>query len=115
MFTDDDLAFLNRLGARSEARLAASDASKDQLHAAISAVRAVLGTASADVSSRDLVEVNDLLDAVWWAICAGEGARARDHATRLAHAARDLSLPGLQAMRLVDAVQQIRSLVVLAA
>jgi hypothetical protein len=115
MFTDDDLAFLNRLGARSEARLAGLDASKDQLHAAISAVRGLLVTASVDVSSRDVDEVNGLLDAVWWAVCAGEGARAREHAARLAHAVRDLSLPGLQAMRLVDAAQRIRSLVVLAA
>lgn len=115
MFTDDDLAFLNRLGTRSEAHLAGADPTRDQLHAAISAMRAGLDAAAAESGTSRTSEVNDLLDGVWWAICASDAARAREHAARLVHAVRDLTLPGLQGMRMVDAAQQIRSLVVLAA
>ncbi len=115
MFTDDDMAFLDRLGARSQARLAGADPTREQLHAAISAMRASLHAASAESGTSLADELDDLLDGVWWAICAGDGARAREHAARLVHAVRDLDVSGLQSMRMVDAAQQIRSLVVLAA
>jgi len=114
MFTNDDSGFLDRLGARADATLSSADATSDQLHRTIAGLRSSLSH-QPGLDAELAAEVDALLDAVWWASCAGDRARARAHAARLAHAIRALCLPGSRAMRVVDAAQQIRTLVVLAA
>lgn len=114
MFTNDDLAFLARLGARAQVRLSASDSSSDRLLAAIGYLREVL-VAHPDLDPARRVEVENLLDGVWWASSAGERHRARGFAAQLTRVVRRLDLQDLRAMRVVDAAQQIRTLVVLAA
>jgi hypothetical protein len=114
MFTKDDQIFLERLGARTDAALAVSDSSAERLEAAIAQLRDAVtrqhphGTGCCD-------GIDALLDAVWWATSQGERAQARAHAARLARVVRALPLPGLRGMRAVEAAQQIRTLVVLAA
>lgn len=114
MFTSDDDAFLERLGLRADTRLSGADPATQRLDAAITGLRSVLSAQPApDRAAMD--EVEGLLDAVWWTSSAGEHDQARRHAAHLARAIRRLGLPGLRAMRIVDAAQQIRTLVVLAA
>ncbi len=113
MFTNDDARFLDRLGARADATLAAVDPSSARLHATISGLRDALDHSGVDSASR--AGVDDLLDAIGWACSSGDRDRARLLAAGLPRAVRELALPGLRAMRLVDAAQQIRTLVVLAA
>lgn len=114
MFTNDDTAFLERLGARAEARLCSADAGADQLHHAIDSLRRSL-RAQEDLDPAVLVDIDTLLDAVGWATQAGDRHRARQLAAQLARSIRALDLPGLRAMSVIDAAQQIRALVVLAA
>jgi hypothetical protein len=114
MFTNDDAAFLDRLGRRADAVLGSADATSDQLWRAIAGLRSSL-SAEACLDQGLAAEVDVLLDAVWWASSAGDRPRARDHAARLARTVRELRLPGPRAMQVVDAAQQIRTLVVLAA
>jgi hypothetical protein len=114
MFTKDDTAFLGRLGARAEVLLCSADAGADQLHHTIHGLRRSL-RAQPDIDPAVLVELDTLLDAVGWAFQAGDRNRARRLATQLARQIRALDLPGLRAMSVVDAAQQIRALVVLAA
>lgn len=114
MFTKDDEAFLDRLGGRAQAALGRSDPTAEQLHHAIDSLRRSL-TSAPGIDPDLLSEVDDLLDAVWWASSAGENDRAREMASRLARSIRALNLPGSRAMSVVDAAQQIRALVVLAA
>lgn len=113
MFTKDDSAFLDALDLRAHARLSDADPTPDRLHAAIEQLRAWLGSTRIGQTAAD--QLNDLLDAVWWASCAGDCARARRLAASLAREVRELDLRGLPAMRVVEAAQQIRTLVVLAA
>ena len=113
MFTNEDARFLQRLGARADAALAPADPSSDRLHAAIAGLRDSLEQYGADSGSS--AEVSALLDAIEWACSAGDRDRARLLAASLPRAVRELDLPGLRAMRVVDAAQQIRTLVVLAA
>ena len=113
MFTNDDARFLRRLGTRADAALASADPSSERLHATISGLRDALRHSGVDPASR--AGVDDLLDAIGWACSAGDRERARLLAAGLPRAVRELDLPGLRAMRVVDAAQQIRTLVVLAA
>lgn len=114
MFTNDDTAFLDRLGRRAEAGLSSADPTAEQLSHAIDTLRASVREPSpADPGA--LVEVDGLLDAVWSASAAGDAALARQLAGRLARAVRGLDLPGSRAMNVLDVAQQIRALVVLAA
>jgi hypothetical protein len=114
MFTYDDEVFLTRLGARTDAALASADASTLRLEAAIAQLRgAVARQHTVDHGSRVAIEA--LLDEVWWATSQGDRHQARATAARLAREVRELRLPGMRAMRAVDAAQQIRTLVVLAA
>jgi hypothetical protein len=113
MFTNDDAGFLQRLGARADAALASADSSSDRLRSSIAGLRDALDHSGVDAASR--AGVNDLLDAIGWACSSGDRERARMLAAGLPRAVRDLHLPGLRAMQVVDAAQQIRSLVVLAA
>lgn len=134
MFTNDDREFLERLGARAHTSLARADPTREQLHAAITRLRAAVLAPDAGADGADprgggvvgqgvdgqgrsdqLREIGDLLDVIEWSMSAGERDRARAHAATLARAVRRLDLPGSRAMRAVDAAQQIRSLVVLAA
>mgnify|MGYP007098396558 CR=1 FL=1 len=64
---------------------------------------------------RLFADAEALLDEVWWATSQGDRHQARVTAARLAHEVRGLRLPGMRAMRAVDAAQRIRTLVVLAA
>lgn len=119
MFTNDDREFLDRLGVRAQTSLAASDTTTHQLRAAIRALRSTLApspgaTDEADEAER-LDRVNTLLDVIEWSSSSGEREQARTYAAALARAVRELNLSGLRAMRAVDAAQQIRCLVVLAA
>lgn len=114
MFTKQDQTFLDRLGARADACLGRADPTPHQLHQAIDNLRRCL-VASPGIDPLVLDELDELLDAVWWASTAGESARARQMASRLARSIRALNLPGMRAMSVVDAAQQIRALVVLAA
>lgn len=114
MFTKSDQAFLDRLGARAEVSLGRADPTADQLHHAIDSLRRMLAS-SPDIDVNVLGDVDDLLDAVWWASSSGEIARAREMAARLARSIRALDLPGSRSMSVVDAALQIRALVVLAA
>jgi hypothetical protein len=114
MFTQDDRDFLDRLGRRAQIRLATTDPSIDRLHAAIEGLRGVLrDQRSVDDSRR--AELDELLDLIWWASSAGDSGVARERAAALAHGVRRLSLDGVRSMTMVDAAQQIRTLVVLAA
>jgi hypothetical protein len=114
MFTHDDEIFLTRLGARTDATLASADSSTLRLEAAIDQLRgAVVRQHAVDHDSRASIEA--LLDEVWWATSQGDRNQARVTAARLAHEVRGLRLPGMRAMRAVDAAQRIRTLVVLAA
>jgi hypothetical protein len=123
MFTDDDREFLDRLGVRAQASLSASDTTIEQLRAAIRALRsAVAPSPVADEGADEgaegaarLDQVHTLLDVIEWSTSSGERERARTHAAALARAVRELNLSGMRAMRAVDAAQQIRCLVVLAA
>lgn len=123
MFTDDDREFLDRLGVRAQASLSASDTTIEQLRAAIRALRsAVAPSPGADEGADEgaegaarLDQVHTLLDVIEWSTSSGERERARTHAAALARAVRELNLSGMRAMRAVDAAQQIRCLVVLAA
>lgn len=114
MFTEDDKAFLDRLGTRSEAGLSASDPSHAQLHQAISTLRGWLRDADS-VDAAAAAEVDDLLDAISWACSASDLMRARGLARQLARAVRALDLRGSRSMSVLDIAQQIRALVVLAA
>jgi len=114
MFTNDDTAFLDRLGTRADAALGPADATSDQLRRAIAGLRSSL-SAQSDLDQALAAEVDALLDAVWWASSAGDRPEARQYAARLARTVRALCLPGARAMQVVDAAQQIRTLVVLAA
>lgn len=114
MFTDDDETFFERFGARADAALASADSSTLRLEAAIAQLRGALVRQKAvDRDSR--ASIDALLDEVWWATSQGDRHQARATAARLAHEVRALHLPGMRAMRAVDAAQQIRTLVVLAA
>lgn len=114
MFTYDDEAYLERFGARADAALAAADPSTQRLEDAIAQLRgAVVRQHAVDQDSRASIEA--LLDEVWWATSQGDRNQARATAARLAHEVRELRLPGMRAMRAVDAAQRIRTLVVLAA
>jgi hypothetical protein len=113
MFTTDDARFLQRLGTRADTALASADPSSERLHATIAGLREALDHSGADPASR--ASVADLLDSIGWACSVGDKQRARLLAAGLPRAVRDLDLPGLRAMRVVDAAQQIRTLVVLAA
>jgi hypothetical protein len=114
MFTKDDIAFLDSLGTRAQARLADADPTTERLLGAIHGLRGSLASLP-EVEHADICEIEDLLDAVWWASSAGDCPRARVLAARLARRIRALEISGLRAMRVVDAAQQIRTLVVLAA
>lgn len=113
MFTNDDARFLQRLGTRADAALASADSSSQRLRSTIAGLRDALDDSEVDSASR--AGVDDLLDAIAWACSSGDRERARMLAGGLPRAVRDLHLPGLRAMRVVDAAQQIRTLVVLAA
>ena len=113
MFTNDDARFLQRLGNRADAALASADPSSDRLHSTIAGLRDALHQAGIDSAAR--ARVDDLIDAIEWACSAGDRDRARLLAAGLPRAVRELDLPGLRAMRVVDAAQQIRTLLVLAA
>ena len=113
MFTKDDARFLQRLGSRADAALASTDPSSVRLHAPIAGLRDALHQGGNDSAAR--ASVDELLDANEWAGSAGDRDRARLLAAGLPRAVRELDLPGLRAMRVVDAAQQIRTLVVLAA
>lgn len=114
MFTENDQAFLSRLGQQADYRLSAADPTRERLHHAIDDLRASLRSAP-DVDTVAREQVGDLLDAVWWASTAGDRPRARSLASALTRAIRSLDISGLRAMRVLDTAQQIRSLVVLAA
>lgn len=114
MFTHDDCDFLDRLGRRAEARLSAADPSLDRLHAAIENLRGVLRD-HRSVDDLRRAELDELLDVIWWSSAAGDSGVAREQATALAHGVRRLTADGVRSMTMVDAAQQIRTLVVLAA
>ena len=114
MFTHDDRQFLDRLGRRAQTRLAAADPSIDRLHTAIQSLRAVLRR-QRSVDDARRAELDDLLDVIWWASTAGDQKVAREQAAALARGVRGLETDGLRSMTMVDAAQQIRTLVVLAA
>ena len=114
MFTQDDCRYLDRLGRRAQTRLAAADPSIDRLHAAIQSLRGVLRR-QRSVDDLRRAELDDLLDVIWWASTAGDQKVAREQAAALARGVRGLQLDGVPSMTMVDAAQQIRTLVVLAA
>lgn len=113
MFTNDDTAFLDRLGQRADFALSSADPCSQRLRVAIAMLRAALDLHAVDPQRRG--ELDGLLDAIAWSSDAGDRDLARRHAAALARAVRGLDLQGMRAMRMVDAAQQIRTLVVLAA
>jgi len=115
MFTQSDLAFLDRLDQRAESALGSLDDPLVRLHRALAALGVLVAHPDRTTSPDAVEPMQDLLDDVWLAAASHDATQARSAANRLQHAVRGLPLDGLLAWRAASVTLEIRSLVVLAA